>query len=237
MARRSTLDSLFTHIGTADVSESALLVKVVVITGILSVIASLIFILFFDVGREERFISTTDVAHLEVTATAEESETTATAPMMVVEETRGVEPQSIIVDVSGAVVAPGVFELSEGSRIADAVTLAGGLTPEADLARINLAALMEDGMKIHVPQVGEPEPAPPVQAGSRSMDEATAVVRVNTADVQELMRLPGVGEKTAAAIVSERQKNGPFSSVDDLERVSGIGPAKIEGFRDLVEIG
>lgn len=69
------------------------------------------------------------------------------------------------------------------------------------------------------------------------MDEATAVVRVNTADVQELMRLPGVGEKTAAAIVSERQKNGPFSSVDDLERVSGIGPAKIEGFRDLVEIG
>lgn len=142
------------------------------------------------------------------------------------------EPLAVLVHVAGAVVEPGVYQLTAGARVRDAVVAAGGPTDAADWNALNLAAPVADGTKVYVPAVGEELPAaltvPPV-AGTGS-----ALVDVNAATADELDELPGIGPATAAAIVTERERNGPFVDVDDLDRVPGIGPAKLESLRDLV---
>ena len=144
------------------------------------------------------------------------------------------ETPSVVVHVDGAVAAPGVYELSEGARVNDAVAAAGGLLSEADTSTINLAAPVSDGAKVHIPTSeelsagtqgasGESDNAG-MPAGSASA--APSLVNINTATSEELQRLSGVGEATAAAIIEDRQANGPFSSPEDLMRVSGIGEKK-----------
>ena len=110
--------------------------------------------------------------------------------------------------------------------------------PDADPNALNLAAPLVDGSRIYVPMVGE-EVAPPTVAVGAPTAESTApatvtVIDVNEATAADLEDLPGVGPATATAIVAERDRNGPFLSVDDLDRVPGIGPAKIEALRELV---
>jgi competence protein ComEA len=140
----------------------------------------------------------------------------------------------VVVDVVGAVRRPGLYRLPDGSRVADAVAEAGGTTPKAALAALNLAAPLVDGTQIVVPRRGAPEaagtgggnvPAPPAEAGP---------VHLNTATVEELDALPGIGPVTAQRIVDFREQNGPFRSVDELDAVPGIGPARLEQLRDLV---
>ena len=152
-------------------------------------------------------------------------------------------PTVVVVHVAGAVVAPGVYELPAGSRTERALTAAGGPVAGADPNALNLAAPLVDGSRIYVPLLGEVVPPTSVPPGSPvggigrangSGGEATGPINVNQASAADLEELPGVGPATAAAIVSERDRNGPFLSVDDLDRVPGIGPTKIEALRDLV---
>jgi competence protein ComEA len=156
---------------------------------------------------------------------------------------------AIVVDVVGAVHRTGVVILPTGSRVADAIDAAGGPVAGADLTRLNLAAVLGDGARVAVPLVGQPPPAvePSAVTGAASATgggsiagapaaEGAALVNVNTATAEELERLPGVGPATAAAIIRERDANGPFATVDDLDRVPGIGPAKLEQLRDLVAV-
>ncbi len=141
----------------------------------------------------------------------------------------------VIVHVAGAVLVPGVYQLGAGSRVDDAVRSAGGATTDAQLGRINLAAPLADGDQIYVPAEGEDVPV--VAPGSELSDPDAAPsgpIDVNRASAGELETLPGVGPATAAAIVAERERNGPFASFDDLERVPGIGPAKLAGLVGLV---
>lgn len=138
----------------------------------------------------------------------------------------------VIVHVDGAVSAPGVYELAEGDRVRDAVEAAGGLAEGADTSQMNLAATVADGEKVHVPVVGETVAAPP--GGTGSAGAVPGPVNINTADVEELDTLPGVGEATAQAIVEDRERNGPFASPEDLMRVSGIGERKFERLEGLV---
>jgi len=138
----------------------------------------------------------------------------------------------LVVDVVGAVRAPGLYRLRQGSRIADAVARAGGATRRADLAAVNLAAPLADGVQIVVPVR--------VSAGAGSVALSpspagpAAKVSLASATLEQLDALPGVGPVTAQKIVDFRQKHGPLRSVDDLDAIPGIGPARIEQLRDLV---
>lgn len=168
--------------------------------------------------------STTTSAVVAVTTSS--AQTTTTAPAV------------LVVHVAGAVARPGVYELAAGSRVVDAVDAAGGTTPEADPAGLNLAAPVTDGERVYVLRAGEVPPvapAPSPRAPGGATTTATAgPVDLNRATVEELDDLPGVGPATATAIVAHREEHGPFAGVDDLEAVPGIGPAKLAAIRELV---
>lgn len=147
----------------------------------------------------------------------------------------------LVVHVAGAVVDPGVHELPPGSRVVDAIEAAGGLTPDADEARINLAAPVTDGERVYLLKVGEAVP-PSVEGGSSGSSggssdaSAEGPVDLNQADEAALDALPGVGPATAAAIIQHRDQIGRFTSVDQLLDVRGIGEAKLEQLRPLVTV-
>jgi competence protein ComEA len=140
----------------------------------------------------------------------------------------------ILVDVAGWVRHPGVYEFAEGARVLDAIEAAGGARPGALLQSLNLAAPLVDGTQVLVPKEGQ-TPAP-TGTGAGTTGAATALVNVNTATNAELETLPGIGQVIAQAIVDHRTENGPFTSVDQLLDVSGIGDATLEDIRDLVTV-
>jgi competence protein ComEA len=147
------------------------------------------------------------------------------------------ESSVVVVHVAGAVLVPGIFELPARSRVADAIDRAGGPAAGADPGALNLAAPLVDGTRIYVPVAGEDVPieVTAVDPGASEVDaEGAGPIDVNRASTAELEMLPGVGPATAAAIVTERDRNGPFVSFEDLERVSGIGPAKLAALEGLV---
>jgi competence protein ComEA len=135
----------------------------------------------------------------------------------------------IYVYITGAVQEPGVYALREGARLYQAVSLAGGLLPEADLPRINEAAILKDSVHVHVPLIGETLPA-------SSEDPGSVTVNINTEGPDRLMLLPGIGEAKAAAIVRYRTQYGPFSSIEDIMNVSGIGKALFEQIKDRIKV-
>lgn len=152
----------------------------------------------------------------------------------------------VVVDVAGAVMRPGLVSLAGGGRVADAVAAAGGLRPDADTERLNLASPVTDGARIYVATVGQtsiPVPIGPngggAGAGVGAVTGTTvpAPVDLNSATAEELDTLPGVGPSTAQAILAYRTAHGSFGSVDDLDQVRGIGPAKLSQLRDLVTVG
>ena len=145
----------------------------------------------------------------------------------------------VYVDVDGAVVTPGVYRLREGARVAQAIDAAGGLTPEADVAGLNRASKVVDGQKIYVPHVGEQQTVDAVAgSGPGEASVGTSVVsdliNINTANAAELQTLSGVGPSMAQSIIDERTKNGPFTSIEDLMRVSGIGEKKFAKIKDCI---
>jgi competence protein ComEA len=132
------------------------------------------------------------------------------------------------VHVVGAVRLPGLYRLARGKRVADAVARAGGATAKADLALINLAALVSDGQQVVVPARAPPGGAPATGEASGGP------VHLNSATVDQLDALPGVGPVTAQKIVDYREKHGAFTSVRELDAIPGIGPARLEQLTDLV---
>ena len=158
----------------------------------------------------------------------------------------------LVVDVVGEVRRPGLQRVPAGARIADVVAAAGGLTERAERARINFAAPVVDGERVFVPAVGQQVPAvavgstptgggatggPGVDAGAGPTGVTTdAPVNLNTADLAMLDTLPGVGPTTAQAIIDHRTEQGPFTSVDQLLDVRGIGDAKLADLRDRVVV-
>jgi competence protein ComEA len=159
---------------------------------------------------------------------------------------------SLVVDVAGAVARPGPIRVDVGSRVADAIRMAGGPSADADLERVDRAAPLHDGERIYVPRRGQtevpqvvgadgaaPSGGAPADGGSSQPDGAdatAAVVNLNTADATALEALPGVGPATAQAILDYRRAHGRFSAVDDLLDVKGIGPAKFAALKAHVTV-
>lgn len=136
----------------------------------------------------------------------------------------------LFIHVLGAVAAPGVYRLPDGSRAFDAVASAGGLLPEADTSAVNLARFVNDGEQLYVPVVGEVPPGGGAGSAAGS-PSGSQLVNVNTASAAELTALPRIGEALAARIVAWREANGPFATLDDLSAVEGIGAKTLEGLR------
>lgn len=151
---------------------------------------------------------------------------------------RPAAPATITVHVVGAVRRPGVYVLPGGARATDAVAAAGGLLGNAEQGAVNLARVVSDGEQLLVPVQGAAAPGRPGAAGSGSgAGPATGgPVDLNTATPEQLDALPGIGPATAQKIIADRTENGPFRSVDDLLRVSGIGAAKLDALKDLVTV-
>lgn len=137
----------------------------------------------------------------------------------------------LFIHVLGAVAAPGVYRLPDGSRAFDAVASAGGLLPEADTSAVNLARFVNDGEQLYVPVVGEVPPGGGASGSAAGSPSGSQLVNVNTASAAELTALPRIGEALAARIVAWREANGPFASLDDLSAVEGIGAKTLEGLR------
>lgn len=141
----------------------------------------------------------------------------------------------IVVYISGAVNKPGVFKLPNNARVIDLVTMAGGLAPEADISKINMAQLMKDGMHINVVArsvvLGGGDP---LVTGSKV--KVSTKININTADKSELDTLPGIGPSLAERILEYRQTNGSFNDIDELKKVTGIGPSKFEKIKDKVTL-
>ena len=146
-----------------------------------------------------------------------------------IEEKSEKKDELLIVHVSGSVKRAGVYQLEKDKRIIDAIEKAGGMLEEADSDALNLAEKIKDGMKIYVPKKGE-KPTTSTNLKSQSY------IDLNLAEKEELMTLPGVGEKTADKIIAYREAQ-PFEKVDDLLKVSGFGKKKMEALKGLIAVG
>lgn len=155
-------------------------------------------------------------------------------------------PAQVCVYVSGEVTCPDIYYLDEGSRVADAVTAAGGFTDAAATDALNLARTLIDGEQIAVPAQGSETAGASALTSQGSVGSTTGGsgggpvasaggrVNINTADAATLQTLNGVGESTAKKIVADREANGPYKTIEDLKRVSGIGDKKFENLRDSI---
>lgn len=142
--------------------------------------------------------------------------------------------KTIVIDIKGAVKKPGVYTMKVGERVVDAIEKAGGLLKEADQNQLNLASLLKDEMVIYVPKKGEQQEKP-LQANGL-LQEDDGKIRINSASVEELQKLKGIGPAKAEAIVSYREENGPFQTVEDLLEVSGIGEKTLETIKDDIVV-
>lgn len=145
------------------------------------------------------------------------------------------EPASIMimVDIGGEVVNPMVAELSEGSRVEDAIKAAGGITEDADLTDINRAAFLADGDKIMIPSINTDINSS--AEGAAQYSGSDDKININTADSEELQKLDGVGPVTAEKIIEYRNENGRFNTIDEIKNVSGIGEKTFEKFQDDIK--
>lgn len=169
---------------------------------------------------------------------------------------KAAQVKTVRVQVSGAVLEPGIYDVPASCRVEEAIAAAGGLTENADSERVNLVRKVRDGMQIRVPVqkaawtsstqrknaqaksglgASTTKKSSSTRAGTEKNNSAVQIVRINSAGVSELQQLPGIGPALAQRIV-ETRKGGRFTSADDLLRVPGIGKAKLAKLRNYVEV-
>ena len=158
------------------------------------------------------------------------------------------EQEQIVVHVTGSVKSPGIVKLKDGSRIEDAIEAAGGLTENADISKVNLAYVLEDGIKIKIPSSSEEDIGDGdvlidgsgenvvEEDDSQSTNQNGKGININKADETELQTLPGIGDSLASRIVEYRKQNGKFANIEDIKNVSGIGDSKFSNIKDLITV-
>ena len=148
----------------------------------------------------------------------------------------------VIVHITGAVKMPGIVKLPEGARIEDAIDKAGGLTEDADISDVNLAYVLEDGIKIKIPTISEEKNEEIIINSSGegivekeiSNNSENKIININKANETDLQTLPGIGASLAGRIVEYRNSNGKFNEIEDIKNVSGIGDSKYENIKNLI---
>ena len=147
------------------------------------------------------------------------------------------QEENIIVHITGEIKYPGVVVLKNGDRIVDAIEAAGGETENADLDRLNLAYILNDGDKIYIPNKNEEGKEDNIIAvGNEIGQEKKATININTATLEELIKLPGIGEATANKIIEYRKQNGKFKTIEELKNVPGIGNSKFESIKNEIRV-
>lgn len=155
------------------------------------------------------------------------------------------EEDIVVIHITGAVKNPGIVKLKEGSRIEDAIQAAGGLSENADITKVNLAYILDDGIKIRIPSsldediseediLQEDSGENIIQETNTSINNQNESININKATETELENLPGIGPSLAIKIIEYRNKNGKFSSIEDIKNVSGIGESKYENIKDYI---
>lgn len=157
----------------------------------------------------------------------------------ILEENEEMQTEEIIIHITGAIEKQGIVKVNEGSRISDAIESAGGITEEADLSKINLAYVVEDGQKIYIPNINDEETVETVskEAGENVLEDNNSKsdkVNINTANQTELETLNGVGPSTALKIINYREENGKFGKIEDIKNVPGIGDSKFENLKESI---
>lgn len=156
-----------------------------------------------------------------------------------VQTTKESSQQEWYVDVKGAVKKTGMYRITQGMRLMDAIDLAGGFTEEADQNQVNFSKLLTDQEIIYVPKAGEEIPTineTAQQPAGTTTSGSDKKININTADANQLQELSGIGEKKAADIIKYREENGSFTAVEDLTKVSGIGEKTLENLKESITI-
>lgn len=146
-----------------------------------------------------------------------------------------IQEETITVHITGEIKYPGVVVLKNGDRIVDAIEAAGGETENADLDRVNLAYVLNDGDKIYIPNKNEEEEkGNTITTENEIGQEKKITININTATLEELIKLPGIGEATANKIIEYRKQNGKFQNIEELKNVPGIGNSKYETLKEMI---
>lgn len=193
----------------------------------------LLVLLFFILNQQLKASDSSSVDLADINLNQTPSKTTESTK---VQEDKA-ESTQIYVDIKGAIAKPGIYQVSEQLRVADVVKMAGGVIENAEIKGINLAQKLVDEMVIYVPFIGEAiENIATPQVESNDVEMANEKINLNTATQAELQTISGIGEKKSKDIVSYREANGAFKTIDELMNVSGIGSTTIEKIKDYVTI-
>ncbi|ARJ23920.1 helix-hairpin-helix domain-containing protein [Bacillus sp. ISL-8] len=188
--------------------------------GLVVIIGTLIFLFFWKTNQQtERSFITTEVQVKDV-------EKKSKPKVLDTKEQKKI----IIIDVKGAVFKEGVYEMKEGDRVKEAVEKAGGLLPDADVKKVNLAQMVQDQMLLYVPNKNEP-----VQEGA-TFSKSEGKVQINTASKEQLEKITGIGSRKAESILKYREERGPFQKIEDLLEIDGIGAKSLEKIKDQIII-
>ncbi|HDR7585363.1 competence protein ComE [Bacillus mycoides] len=188
--------------------------------GLVVIIGTLIFLFFWKTNQQtERSLVTTEVQVKDV-------EKKSKSKVLDAKEQKKI----IIIDVKGAVFKEGVYEMKEGDRVKEAVEKAGGLLPDADVKKVNLAQMVQDQMLLYVPNKNEP-----VQEGA-TFSKSEGKVQINTASKEQLEKITGIGSRKAESILKYREEHGLFQKIEDLLEIDGIGAKSLEKIKDQIII-
>lgn len=207
--------------------------KVKIIIAFISIPIIIFLIYYINTKNDEIIISSNIIEENEVNEENEENEKKETKE----------EIENIIVHVSGCVNKEGIVELPINSRVIDAINYAGGVKENADLSEINLASILEDGIKIYIPSLQEKTENAfnenndlniSSKINENISSNSTQKININTATQEQLDTLPGIGQSTALKIIEYRKENGKFKKIEDIKQVKGIGEAKFNKLKDLI---
>ncbi len=204
--------------------------KVKIIIAFISIPIIIFLIYYINTKNDEIIISSNIIEENEVNEENEKKETKE-------------EIENIIVHVSGCVNKEGIVELPINSRVIDAINYAGGVKENADLSEINLASILEDGIKIYIPSLQEKTENAfnenndlniSSKINENISSNSTQKININTATQEQLDTLPGIGQSTALKIIEYRKENGKFKKIEDIKQIKGIGEAKFNKLKDLI---